>query len=80
MFDNMLFWSRQSKDLGAKLQKLFGRIESDKEPAQSDERSAHAPRSSGERPAVRGGLRALHARYAASRPARAPRYRPIYHQ
>jgi hypothetical protein len=27
MFDNMLFWSRQSKDLGAKLQKLFGRIE-----------------------------------------------------
>jgi hypothetical protein len=27
MFDNMLFWSRQSKDLGAKPQKLFGRIE-----------------------------------------------------
>jgi hypothetical protein len=31
MFDNMLFWSRQSKDLGAKLQKLFGRIESDED-------------------------------------------------
>jgi hypothetical protein len=31
MFDNMLFWSRQTKDLGAKLQKLFGRIEGDED-------------------------------------------------
>jgi hypothetical protein len=29
MFDNMLFWHRQSKDLGTKLDAIFGKIKND---------------------------------------------------
>ena len=54
MFDNMLFWSRQTKDLGAKLQKLFGRIESDEDrrEAMSLTRLFLAARESAQRCAV----------------------------
>jgi hypothetical protein len=62
MFGNMLFWSRQTKDLGAKLQKLFGRIESDEDRREAMSLTRLFLGSSGERPAVRGGLRALRAR------------------